>query len=58
MSIFMSSDIPVELPAEPANTAAGVQPAIGEWGEIALTVMFTVVAVLFASFLAVITGLV
>jgi hypothetical protein len=58
MSIFMSSDIPIELPAEPANTAAEAQPAIGDWGEIALTVMFTVAAVLFVSFLAVITGLV
>jgi hypothetical protein len=34
------------------------EPTIGELGEIALTVTFTLTAVLFASFLAVVTGLV
>ena len=33
------------------------KPALGEWTEMALTVMFITAAVLFVSFLAVVTGL-
>jgi hypothetical protein len=56
MSSFMLSDIPAAFTAEPAETAG--QSAIGAWAEMALTVMFTLAAVLFVSFLAVVTGLV
>jgi hypothetical protein len=57
MSIFMSSDMPVEFPAEPADAATESETAADAWGEMALTVMFTLAAVLFVSFLAVVTGL-
>ena len=48
-----STDVPAI--AEPAADAA---PATSEWVETALTVMFTAAAVLFVSFLAVVTGIV
>ena len=53
----MSIDVPVALLGEPAEIAAETKPALGEWTEMALTVMFTTAAVLFVSFLAVVTGL-
>jgi hypothetical protein len=53
----MSIDVPVALLGEPAEIAAETKPAPGEWTEMALTVMFTTAAVLFVSFLAVVTGL-
>ena len=45
------------IPAEPVETAAEAAPPIAQC-EMALTVLFTLAAVLFASFLAVVTGLV
>ncbi len=54
----MSSDTPAALSAEPVETTAKAAPPITQWGEMALTVMFTLTAVLFVSFLAVVTGLV
>jgi hypothetical protein len=53
----MSADIPVALPSEP-EFAVESRPAPSEWAEAALTVMFAAAAVLFVSFLAVVTGLV
>ena len=50
-------DLPVALSREPAEITAETRPARGEWTELALTVMFTAAAVLFVSFLAVVTGL-
>ena len=50
----MLSDPPAALSAEPVETAAEAAAPI----EMALTVMFTLAAVLFVSFLAVVTGLV
>jgi len=44
--------------AEPVETTAEAAPPIAQWGEMALTVIFTLAAVLVVSFLAVITGLV
>jgi len=58
MSAFMTSDIPAAFSSERDEATSGKQPTIGELGEIALTVAFTLTAVLFASFLAVVTGLV
>ena len=54
----MRSDMPVDISAEPVETAAEPAAAVTHWGEMALTVMFTLAAVLFVSFLAVVTGLV
>jgi hypothetical protein len=54
----MLSDTPAALPAEPVETTAEAAPPIAQWGELALTVMLTLAAVLFVSFLAVVTGLV
>ncbi|MGA8698090.1 MAG: hypothetical protein WB689_30505 [Xanthobacteraceae bacterium] len=54
----MSSDTPAPLSAEPVETTAECVAPIAQWGEMALTVMFTLAAVLFVSFLAVVTGLV
>jgi hypothetical protein len=48
-----STDMPV-IAVPPAEAA----PATSEWAETALTVMFTAAAVLFVSFLAVVTGIV
>ena len=42
----MLSDTPTALPAEPVETTAEAAPPIGQWGEMALTVMFTLAAVL------------
>jgi hypothetical protein len=53
----MSIDTPVALPRELAEITAETKPAPGEWTEMALTIMFTTAAVLFVSFLAVVTGL-
>jgi len=58
MSAFMTSDTPAGFSSEPDEATSGKQPTIGEFGEIALTVTFTLTAVLFVSFLAVMTGLV
>lgn len=52
----MSSDTPAALSA--VETTGEATTPIAQWGEMALTVMFTLVAVLFVSFLAVVTGLV
>jgi hypothetical protein len=54
----MSTDMPAALVDEPAETVAEAPPAANEWAETALTVLFTAAAVLFVSFLAVVTGLV
>jgi hypothetical protein len=54
----MSTDTPADLPAEAVEITAEAAPPIAQWGEMALTVMFTLTAVLFVSFLAVVTGLV
>jgi hypothetical protein len=54
----MSSDAPVDMSAEPVEPTAEPAAPITQWGEVALTMMFTLAAVLFVSFLAVVTGLV
>jgi hypothetical protein len=53
-----STDLPAAL-IEPAAEAVAESPsATSEWAATALTVLFTAAAVLFVSFLAVVTGLV
>ena len=54
----MSTDVPAALADQPAETVVEVPSAAGEWVETALTVLFTAAAVLFVSFVAVVTGLV
>jgi hypothetical protein len=54
----MFSDTPAALSAEPVEITSEPAPPIAQWGEMALTVMFALTAVLFVSFLAVVTGLV
>jgi hypothetical protein len=54
----MSSDTPAIFSAEPVETLAEPDAPFAQWGEMALTLMFTLAAVLFVSFLAVVTGLV
>jgi hypothetical protein len=53
----MSSETPAALSAEPVEIRTEPAAPIAHWGEMALTVMFTLTAVLFVSFLAVVTGL-
>ncbi len=54
----MSTDILDEPASPPAEAVAEDHSAITEWAEIALTVLFTAAAVLFVSFVAVVSGLV
>jgi hypothetical protein len=52
----MSTEMRAAAAESPAE--AEKPPAISEWAETALTVLFTAAAVLFVSFLAVVTGIV
>ncbi len=54
----MSTEMPAALASDAAGVEAEPQAAAGAWIETALAVLFTVAAVLVASFLAVVTGLV
>jgi hypothetical protein len=53
-----STDLPAELPEPPAQAAAAAQSATADWAETALTMLFAGAAILFVSFVAVVTGLV
>jgi hypothetical protein len=53
----MSTDIPAALD-ESVDAMAETPSATSEWAETALTMLFTAVAVLFVSFIAIVTGLV
>jgi xanthine/uracil/vitamin C permease (AzgA family) len=54
----MSTDTPAALASEVAETTVESRSGTAAWVETALTVAFTAAAVLFVSFLAVVTGLV
>jgi hypothetical protein len=54
----MSTEMPVVLANEPAETVVEPSSVTNEWAETALTVLFTAAAVLFVSFIAVVAGLV
>ncbi len=54
----MSTDLSAPLAENAANDVAQTMPAATEWVETALTVIFAAVAVLFVSFVAVLTGIV
>jgi hypothetical protein len=56
---FMSTtDVPADFADQPAEELVEAQSASSEWAETALTVLFTATAVLFVSFIAVVTGLI
>jgi hypothetical protein len=54
----MSIDMPAALDDEAIQTAPEARSATTAWLETALTVLFTASAVLFVSFIAVVTGIV
>jgi hypothetical protein len=53
-----TTDVPAGFADQPAEELAEAKPASSEWAETALAVLFTATAVLFVSFIAVVTGLV
>jgi hypothetical protein len=53
-----STEMPVSFAREAVDDATEVQAARSQWIETAVAVLFTAAAVVFASFLAVVTGLV
>jgi hypothetical protein len=53
-----STDLPAALAEQPVEGAAETQSAQDDWATTALTVLFTAAAVLFVSFVAVVSGLV
>jgi hypothetical protein len=54
----MSTDMLAASADEPAEAAAEAPANTSKWAETALTVLFTAAAVLFVSFLAVVSGIV
>jgi hypothetical protein len=53
-----ATDMPAALVEQPAKAVAQAQSAGSGWAETALTLLFTAAAILFVSFVAVVTGLV
>jgi hypothetical protein len=56
--LMTSTDIPAALIEQPVQAVAQAQSAKDDWAETALTLLFAAAAVLFVSFVAVVTGLV
>jgi hypothetical protein len=53
-----STDVPAALIEQPAQGVVQPPSAKGEWAETALTLLFAAAAILFVSFVAVMSGLV
>jgi hypothetical protein len=53
-----TTDVPADSSEQAAADKVETQSAAREWAETALTVLFTAAAVLFISFIAVVTGIV
>jgi hypothetical protein len=53
-----TTDVPADFVDQPVEELVEAEPAPSGWAETALTVLFTATAVLFVSFIAVVTGLV
>jgi hypothetical protein len=53
-----TTDVPVDFASETAEEEVEAQSASSQWAETALTVVFTATAVLFVSFIAVVTGII
>ena len=53
-----STDMPAALIEQPAEAVVAAQTAKNDWAETALSLLFAAAAILFVSFVAVVTGLV
>jgi len=53
-----TTDVPAEFNEQSAEEILAAEPATSQWAETALTVLFTATAILFVSFVAVVSGLV
>jgi hypothetical protein len=53
-----TTDVPADFASETAEEQVEAQSASSQWVETALTIVFTATAVMFVSFVAVVTGLV
>jgi hypothetical protein len=53
-----TTDVPADFADQPAEDLVEAGPASSEWAETALTVLFAATAVLFVSFVAVVTGII
>jgi hypothetical protein len=53
-----STDMPAALIEQPAQAVVAAPSAKNDWAETALTLLFAAAAILFVSFVAVVTGLV
>lgn len=53
-----STDMPAALIEQPAQAVVAAQTAKNDWAETALSLLFAAAAILFVSFVAVVTGLV
>lgn len=52
------TDMPAALIEQPVQAVVAAQSAKNDWAETALTLLFAAAAILFVSFVAVVTGLV
>jgi hypothetical protein len=53
-----TTDVPADFANQSAEEIVAAKSPTGQWAEIALTVIFTTTAIMFVSFVAVVTGLV
>jgi hypothetical protein len=53
-----TTDVPADFADQTAEELVEAPSASSEWAETALTVLFTATAVLFVSFVAVVTGII
>jgi hypothetical protein len=53
-----TTDVPADFTGHPAEESVDTQSARSRWTETALTLVFAATAVLFVSFVAVVTGLI
>jgi hypothetical protein len=53
-----TTDVPADFTDQPAEEPVEAQSASSAWAETALTVLFTTTAILFVSFIAVVTGII
>jgi hypothetical protein len=56
--LMSTTDVPADFTDQSAEEIVAAELPTSQWAEIALTVIFTTTAILFVSFVAVVTGLV
>jgi hypothetical protein len=56
--LMSTTDVPADFTDQPAEELVEAQSASSAWAETALTVLFTTTAILFVSFIAVVTGII